>query len=103
MIDNFIERGMIEQAQMTALVMTFNLYYKINSPEFMLPEFAEKILQVEKQFKDIYIKFADYMDAMPAEKQQRMVHEVRRKNVVEHHLVIEHITFVDWIAHILEL
>jgi len=102
LVENFLERGMIEQVEMFSFIVTFNMYYKINLPQYCLPENKERVLEIERRFKKFYVKYVDYMDKMPADKQQRFIASLRDKAVAEG-LMLEHITFEDWIKHILEL
>ena len=100
LIENFLERGMIDKVEMFSFIVTFNMYYKINQPNFMCPEDKDEIEKIERRFKKFYVKWVDYMEKFPAEKQPRFIAEMRRKSFTEG-LLIEHITFEDWIKRIL--
>ena len=102
LIENFLSRGMKKQAQMFAFIAIFNLYYNINSPEYMKPEDADRVLEIEKRFKLFYNKFVDLLDDMPADRQQRFIREIRN-GACDKGLMLEHISFDDWIKHILEV
>ena len=102
LIDNFLSRGMIKQVRMFSFIATMNLYYNINKSEYMSPENAKRLKEIEKRFKKFYVKYVDYMNELPADQQQRFTQTIRDRACTEG-LMMEHITLIDWVRHILNL
>lgn len=101
LIDEFIKRHMKEEAQFYATSMIFDAYFTMNKQEWINQENKEYRAATEKRFKAYYQKFKHLYDSISTEVKTQIVMGIKNRMYAEG-LLMESITFEDWIKHIIE-
>lgn len=99
LVSEFIKRGKNEEAQFYSVSMIYDAYFTMNKDEWINQENKEYRYATEKRFKDYYHKFKDLFDTIPKEAKYQIVMGVKNRFFQEG-LMLESITFEDWIKHI---
>lgn len=94
-------RGYREQAQFYATSMIFDAYYTLNKEEWWGDENREYRASVEKRFRDYYTCFNALYSYVPQEVKTQIIMGIKNRMYGEG-LVLEKITFDDWIKGILK-
>lgn len=99
LVSEFIKRGKTEEAQFYSVSMIYDSYFTMNKDEWINQENKEYRYATEKRFKDYYYKFKDLFDTIPKEAKYQIVMDAKNRFFQEG-LMLESITFEDWIKHI---
>ena len=102
LVEQFIERGRIDDARFYATSMIFDCYYQINCKQWLAEENAEFKLGLEKCFKTYFEKFEYLYNDINKDIRLQIIAGIRNRFFQEG-LDLESITFEDWIKHIKEL
>ena len=99
LIDEFIKRDKIEEAQFYSVSMIYDAYFTMNKDEWINQENKEYRYATEKRFKEYYHKFKYLFDQISKEVKYQIVMSIKNRFFQEG-LMLESITFEDWIKHI---
>lgn len=102
LVNQFIQRGRIDDAKFYATSMIFDCYYQINCKQWLEQENADFKLGLEKCFKEYFEKFEYLFNSIEKDLRLQIIASVRNRFFNEG-LDLESITFDDWIKHIKEL
>lgn len=101
LVDEFLKRSRLEDAQFYATFMIFDAYFTMNKDEWINQENKEYRDATERRFKAYYDKFKYLYDAIPQEAKAQIIMGIKNRMYGEG-LLMESITFEDWISHIVE-
>ena len=101
LIDEFICREMIQDAQFYATMMIFDAYFTMNKDEWINQENIEYRIATEKRFKEYYTKFKYLYDGIDSMAKTQIVMNIKNRMYGEG-LLMESITFEDWISNIVK-
>lgn len=101
LIQQFIARGMLEEAQFYATSMIYDSYFTMNKDEWLNQDNKEYRMMTERRFKKFWETFKLLHDSIPAEAKMQVIMSIKNRMYAEG-LLMESITFEDWIKHIVE-
>jgi glycosyltransferase involved in cell wall biosynthesis len=101
LIQQFITRGMLEEAQFYATSMIYDSYFTMNKDEWLNQDNKEYRMMTERRFKKFWETFKLLHDSIPAEAKMQVIMSIKNRMYAEG-LLMESITFEDWIKHIVE-
>lgn len=101
LVDEFICREMIQDAQFYATMMIFDAYFTMNKDEWINQENIEYRIATEKRFKEYYTKFKYLYDGIDSMAKTQIVMNIKNRMYGEG-LLMESITFEDWISNIVK-
>lgn len=99
LIDEFIKRGMIENANMYVGVMVFDTYYTFNKMEWIEQDNIEYRNITEKHFSEYYKKRKEMWKQLTNEQIMQISNAIRQRSVYEG-MLMETITIDDWLKKI---
>lgn len=102
LVNELRRRGKIEAACEMAVQMTFDSYYTMNKKEWLEQENQEYRVATESRFAKYYDEFEFLIDSIGDEKRSAIIMGIRNRMFAEG-MMLEEITFKDWIAHIREI
>ena len=101
LVDQFLRRNRQQDAQFFAVSMIYDAYFTMNKSEWLNQENQSYRAATEKRFKDYYIKFENLFTSVPADIKSQIIVGTKTRMFGEG-LLMESITFDDWIKHILQ-
>lgn len=101
LVRQFQRRRRENEAMFYATMMIYDAYFTMNKAEWMNQENQEYRAATEKRFKEYFTEFKPLLDAMPQQEKARIIMGVKNRMFSEG-LLMESITFDDWIKHITE-
>ena len=101
LVDEFLTRKRHSDAQFYATFMIFDAYFTMNKEEWINQENKEYRAATEKRFKKYYEKFKSLYDTIPGDVKAQIIMGIKNRMYGEG-LLMESITFEDWIAHIIK-
>ena len=101
LVKEFIKRDMKEEAQYYATSMIFDAYFTMNKDEWINQENKEYRWNTENRFKQYYLEFQKLYNEINPEIKAQIIMGIKNRMYTEG-LLMESITFEDWIKHILE-
>lgn len=101
LIKQFLQRDRKEDAQFYATSMIFDAYFTMNKKEWIDQENKEYRYNTEKRFKDFYVEFKELYDSIKEDTKAQIIMGIKNRMFTEG-LLMESITFEDWIKHIIE-
>ena len=99
LVNQFVSRGMDEAARYYAVGMIYDAYYSFNCDRWWEGEGKDYLEETELRFKQYWNDFKYLYDKTPKEEQLRIVAGIKNRFFQEG-LMLERITFNDWIRHI---
>lgn len=102
LVNEFIKRGRKVDAQYYSTSMIYDAYYMMNKAEWLNQENQEYRNATEKRFKEYYTTFLNLYETIQPEVKSQIIMGMKNRFFGEG-LLLESITFDDWIKHILEL
>ena len=102
LVKEFIKRGRKVDAQYYSTSMIYDAYYMMNKAEWLNQENQEYRNATEKRFKEYYTTFLNLYETIQPEVKSQIIMGMKNRFFGEG-LLLESITFDDWIKHILEL
>lgn len=102
LVNQFIERGRIDDAKFYAVSMIFDCYYQINCKQWLEQENEEFKLGLERCFKTYFEKYEYLLNSIDSQIKLQIIAGIRNRFFNEG-LDLESITFDDWIKHIKEM
>lgn len=101
LVRQFQRRRRENEAMFYATMMIYDAYFTMNKAEWMNQENQEYRAATEKRFKEYFTEFKPLLDSMPQQEKARIIMGVKNRMFSEG-LLMESITFDDWIKHITE-
>ena len=90
---------MISDAQFFAVSMIYSSYFTLNKEQWLNQDNKVYRDKVEKRFKDYYTEFKDLYETIPKQIKNKIIMGIKNKMFAEG-LIMESITFNDWIKNI---
>lgn len=100
LVSEFLRRGRMQDAQFYATSMIYDAYFTMNKKEWLNQENQVYRAATEKRFKEYYVRFKDLYDKIAEEVKTQIVVGIKNRMFAEG-LLMESITFDDWIKHII--
>ena len=101
-IQEFIKRNKITIAKQLATGMIFDCYFTMNKKEWLDQENQEYRTATEKRFKEYYHKYKEYFDTIDEREKNNIIVGMKNR-MFQEGLMMESITFHDWIQEIEKL
>ena len=101
LVDEMLRRGRQQDAQFYATSMIFDAYFTMNKKEWINQENKKYRSATEKRFKQYYLKFKHLFNSISEEAKTQIIVTIKNRMYTEG-LLMESITFEDWIKHILK-
>lgn len=101
LVNELISRGRKQDAQFYAVSMIFDAYFTMNKKEWIDQENKEYRDATEARFKEYYVEFKHLYDSIQEDIKAQIVMGIKNRMFAEG-LLMESITFEDWINHIME-
>ena len=102
LVEELLHRGKGEDAAFFACNMIYDAYYTMNKDEWVNQENIEYRKAVEKRFKEYYDRYNTLANSLDKQVQSQIIMGQKNRMYGEG-LVLEHITFSDWIKHLEEV
>jgi glycosyltransferase involved in cell wall biosynthesis len=101
LVSEFLRRTKIQDAQFYAVSMIFDAYFTMNKSEWLNQENQTYRIATERRFKEYYKRFEDLYISIPEDVKAQIIMGIKNRMFGEG-LLMESITFDDWIKHILK-
>lgn len=101
LVNEFLNRKRVPEAQFYATSMIFDAYFTMNKKEWINQENREYRNATEKRFKEYYKKFEVLFSSIPDDAKAQIIMSIKNRMFGEG-LLMESITFEDWIKHIIQ-
>ena len=101
-VQEFIKRNKITTAKQLSTAMIFDCYYTMNKKEWLDQENQEYRHATELRFKDYYLKYKEYFETIDEYEKNNIIVGIKNR-MFQEGLMMESITFNDWIQEILKL
>ena len=102
LIQDFLDRNMLEQAKFYTATLVYSTYYMLNKPIWMDPMNAKYRYETEKCFQKYYAGHRDLFNALDSKTRNAVIAGTKRR-VLNEGVMLEQFTFDTWIKHIEEL
>jgi transcription initiation factor TFIID subunit TAF12 len=102
LVKEFIRRKMPDKAQFYTTTMIMDAYYTMNREEWLNQDNEEYRDETEKRFKEYYLEFKEYFEAINKGIKNQIIVGIRNR-MFQEGMMLESVTFDDWIKHILTL
>ena len=99
LVDEFIKRDMLKNANMYVGVMILDTYYTFNKSEWVNQENIEYRNKTEKHFSEYYKKRKYMWDKLSSYEKMQLSNSIRQRSIMEG-MVMENITLDDWLKKI---
>ena len=99
LILELMRRSKLKEAQSYVAGMIYDAYFTMNKDEWVNQENKEYRFNTEKRFKEYYLRFKDLFLSMTVEEKASIIVPIRNRFYQEG-LLMESVTFDDWIAHV---
>lgn len=96
LIEQFLQRYRREDAQFYATSMIYDAYFTLNKDEWINQENQEYRINTEKRFAKFYWEHEELYEETPIEIRQQIIIGIKNRMFGEG-LMMEHVTFDDWI------
>jgi glycosyltransferase involved in cell wall biosynthesis len=102
LVSELLKRGHKEDAQFYATNMIYDAYFTMNKAEWIDQENQQYRDATELRFKEYYLQFQSLYESIPQDVKTQIVMGIKNRMYGEG-LLMEHITFDDWITKVLTL
>ena len=102
LIDQFIQRGRIEDAQFYATSMIYDAYFTMNKDEWLNQENKNYRYATERRFKEYWIKHKMLHDSIPQDIKAQIIMGIKNRMYGEG-MILETMTFAEWIKKVEEM
>ena len=99
LVEEFIRRGRVQDAQFFCTSMIYDAYFTMNKSEWLNQENQTYRHSTERRFKQYYKQFETLFLSIPADAKAQIIMGIKNRMYGEG-LLMESITFDDWIRHI---
>ena len=96
LVQELLDRGLRDKAEMLSVMMIFDSYYAMNKPEWINQENIEYRQAVEKRFAEYYSKRKELWDSIDFKLKMKISTNVRNRQVIEG-MEMEKITIEQWL------
>lgn len=101
-VQQFIKKNHISVAKQLATSMIYDCYYTMNKKEWLDQENQNYRHDTEVRFKKYYVKYKEYFETID-EKEKNQIIVGMKNRMFQEGLMMESITFNDWIQEIMKL
>lgn len=101
LIKDLTSRGLMDNARQIATSIIYDSYFTLNKKEWLEQENQEYRDNVERRFKQFYLDFKTYYDSIDEQKKNQIIIQLKNQKYNEG-MILESITFNDWIKSILD-
>lgn len=102
LVKEFVTRNKLQEAQFYVTSMIYDSYYTMNKAEWINQENNQYRDDTERRFKEYYLEFKTLFDTVPEQTKNQIIVGIRNRFFQEG-MMLESVTFADWIKHIEEL
>ena len=102
LVEELLKRDKYESAQFYALSMIYDAYFTMNKDEWINQENKEYRDKTELRFKEYYLKFKTIYQETNIQLKTQIIAGIKNR-MFQEGLLMESVTFDDWIKHICEL
>lgn len=102
LVNEFLRRSMMDKAQFYATSMIMDAYYTMNKEEWLNQDNKEYRFNTERRFKEYYLEFKHLYDSIDEMVKNQIIVGIRNR-MFQEGMMMESITFKDWLQHIMEL
>ena len=99
LVRQFQRRRREKEAMFYATMMIYDAYFTMNKAEWLNQDNQEYRAATEKRFKEYYMEFRQLFERIPQKEKAQVIMGVKNRMFAEG-LLMESITFDDWIKHI---
>lgn len=96
LVDQFLQRGRVQDAQFYAVNMIYDAYFTMNKDEWLNQENVEYRQVTERRFRDYWMKHKKLHATIPKEMKAQIIMGVKNRMYAEG-MVLETMTFEQWI------
>ena len=101
-VQEFVKRRHISIAKQIATSMIYDCYFTMNKKEWLDQENQDYRHATELRFKDYYLKYKEYFDTIDEMEKNQIIVGIKNR-MFQEGMMMESITFKDWIEEILKL
>lgn len=101
LVEEFKRRGKWSDAQFYRTMMIYDRYFTMNKNEWIRQENQEYRANTERRFKKYYLQFRQLFETVPQEIKRQIIMGVKNR-MFQEGLLMESITFDDWIRQVME-
>lgn len=102
LVQDFLARGMVEEAMYHVTVLVYGTYYMLNKPIWTDPMNAEYRYKTEKRFSSYFRQHRNLFNAVNPKVKNKIIKGTKRR-VLNEGVLLECFTFDSWIRHIEKL
>lgn len=99
LIKELLRRKKKEDAQFYAVAMIYDAYFTMNKDEWINQENKQYRYNTEKRFKEYYLEFKKLFNSIDKTTKTQIVMSIKNR-MYQEGLLMESITFDDWIKHV---
>lgn len=101
-VEQFIKRNKISIAKQLATSMIYDCYFTMNKKEWLDQDNQEYRHSTELRFKSYYLKYKEYFDTIDEKDKNQIIVGIKNR-MFQEGMMMESITFNDWIQEIMKL
>ena len=101
-VQEFVKRRHISIAKQLSTMMIYDCYFTMNKKEWLDQENQDYRHATELRFKDYYLKYKEYFDTIDEMEKNQIIVGLKNR-MFQEGMMMESITFNDWIQEILKL
>lgn len=102
LVDQFINRGKVQDAQFFIVGMIYDAYFTMNKDEWLNQENKEYRYKTECRFKDYWLKYKTLHDSVPQDIKTQIIMGIKNRMYGEG-MILESLTFNEWIKQVEEI
>ena len=99
LVKELLKRNKKEDAQFYSVAMIYDAYFTMNKDEWINQENKEYRYNTEKRFKQYYLEFKKLFNSVDRTTRTQIVMSIKNR-MYQEGLLMESITFDDWIKHV---
>lgn len=99
LVNQFIERGRLDDAKYYATSMIYDAYFTMNKDEWLNQKNREYREATERRFKEYWFTYKNLHDSIPMEIKAQIISGIKNRMYAEG-LVLESLTFNEWITQV---
>jgi hypothetical protein len=99
LVDQFIQRGRLQDAQFYATSMIYDAYFTMNKDEWLNQENHEYRIATERRFKDYWLKYKSLHDGITPDIRAQIIMGIKNRMYSEG-MILETLTFNEWIKQV---
>lgn len=99
LVKELLKRNKKEDAQFYSVAMIYDAYFTMNKDEWINQENKEYRYNTEKRFKQYYLEFKKLFNSVDRQTRTQIVMSIKNR-MYQEGLLMESITFDDWIKHV---